>query len=158
MSLNPPVLTVAELRAQIGQEVGFASWLTISQKMIDTFADLTNDHQYIHVDESRAMRETSYGGTIAHGFLTLSMLTQMLMSAVPTIKGASTSINYGFDKIRFLTPVLSGSAIRGRFILAAVDERVPNELTVRYETTLEVRDNDRPALFADWLVRLYLSK
>ena len=104
------------------------------------------------------MAETSYGGTIAHGFLTLSMLTQMLMSAVPTIKGTSTSINYGFDKVRFLTPVLPGSAIRGRFILAAVDERVPNELTVRYETTLEVRDNDRPALFADWLVRLYLSK
>ena len=156
MSSNPPVLTVAELRAQIGQEVGFASWLTISQKMIDTFADLTNDHQYIHVDESRAMRETSYGGTIAHGFLTLSMLTQMLMSAVPTIRGTSTSINYGFDKIRFLSPVPSGSAIRGRFTLAAVEERVPNELTVRYETTLEIRDNDRPALFADWLGRLYL--
>ena len=102
------------------------------------------------------MAETSYGGTIVHGFLTLSMLTQMLMSAVPTIKGISTSINYGFDKIRFLTPVRSGSAIRGRFTLAAVEERVPNELTVRYETTLEIRHNDRPALFADWLVRLYL--
>ena len=102
------------------------------------------------------MAETSYGGTIVHGFLALSMLTQMLMSAVPTIRGASTSINYGFDKIRFLSPVRSDSAIRGRFTLAAVEERAPNELTVRYETTLEVRGNNRPALFADWLVRLYL--
>ena len=97
MAANPSVLTVAELRAQTGQEVGCASWLTISQEMIDTFANLTNDHQYIHVNQPRAMTETSYGGTIVHGFLTLSMLTQMLMSAVPTIKGASTSINYGFE-------------------------------------------------------------
>ena len=123
--------------------------------MIDTFADLTTDHQYIHVNQSRALTETSYGGTIAHGSLTLSMLTQMLISSVPTIEGASTSINYGFDKIRFLSPVRSGCAIRGRFRLAAVDERMPNELTVRYEATMEIRDNDRPALFADWLVRLY---
>ena len=79
MALNPPVFTVAELRAHIGQEVGCASWLTISQEMIDTFANLTNDHQYIHVNQPRAMTETSYGGTIVHGFLTLSMLTQMLM-------------------------------------------------------------------------------
>jgi acyl dehydratase len=156
MALNPPVFTVAELRAHIGQEVGCASWLTISQGMIDTFANLTNDHQYIHVDPPRAMTETSYGGTIVHGFLALSMLTQMLMSAVPTIRGTSTSINYGFDKIRFLSPVRSDSAIRGRFMLAAVEERAPNELTVRYETTLEIRDNNRPALFADWLIRLYL--
>ena len=156
MALNPPVFTIAELREHIGQEVGCASWLTISQGMIDTFANLTNDHQYIHVNQPRAMAETSYGGTIVHGFLTLSMLTHMLMSAVPTIRGVSTSVNYGFDKIRFLSPVRSGSAIRGRFTLAAVEERAPNELTVRYETTLEIRDNERPALFADWLVRLYL--
>jgi len=84
------------------------------------------------------------------------MLTQMLVSAVPHIEGTSTSINYGFDKVRFLSPVLSGSAIRGRFKLAVVDERMPNELTVRYDATLEIRDNDRPALFAKWLVRLYL--
>ena len=156
MTVKPHVLTVVGLRAKIGQEVGCGSWLTISQEMIDTFANLTNDYQYIHVNQRKAMTETSYGGTIVHGFLTLSMLTQMLMSAAPTIKGVSTSINYGFDKIRFLSPVRSDSAIRGRFTLAAVEERVPNELTVRYETTLEIRDNDRPALFADWLVRLYL--
>ena len=157
MALNPPVFTAAELRAHIGQEVGCASWLTISQGMIDTFANLTNDHQYIHVNRPRAIAETTYGGTIVDGFLTLSMLTQMLITAVPNIRGASTSINYGFDKIRFLTPVRSGSAIRGRFTLAAIEERAPNELTVRYETTLEIRDNNRPALFADWLVRLYLQ-
>ena len=125
--------------------------------MIDTFANLTNDHQYIHVNRSRTMAETTYGDTIAHGFLTLSMLTQMLMSAAPKIEGTVTSINYGFDKIRFLSPVRSGSAIRGRFKLAEVDERLPNEFTVRYETTLEIRNSDRPALFADWLVRLYLA-
>jgi acyl dehydratase len=153
--VKPIALTVAALKARVGSEVGCALWLTISQEMIDTFADLTTDHQYIHVNQSRALTETSYGGTIAHGFLTLSMLTQMLISSVPTIEGASTSINYGFDKIRFLSPVRSGCAIRGRFRLAAVDERMPNELTVRYEATMEIRDNDRPALFADWLVRLY---
>ena len=154
--MNSTVLTVAELKAKVGQEIGCASWLTISQEMINTFASLTNDHQYIHVNQSRAVTETPYGGTIAHGFLTLSMLTQMLVSAVPHIEGTSTSINYGFDKVRFLSPVLSGSAIRGRFKLAAVGERMPNELTVRYDATLEIRDNDRPALFAEWLVRLYL--
>ena len=154
--MNSTVLTVAELKAKVGQEIGCASWLTISQEIINTFANLTNDHQYIHVNQSRAVTETPYGGTIAHGFLTLSMLTQMLVSAVPHIEGTSTSINYGFDKVRFLSPVLSGSAIRGRFKLAAVDEQMPNELTVRYDATLEIRDNDRPALFAEWLVRLYL--
>ena len=154
--MNSTVLTVAELEAKVGQEIGCASWLTISQEMIDTFANLTNDHQYIHVNQSRAVTETPYGGTIAHGFLTLSMLTQMLVSAVPHIEGTSTSINYGFDKVRFLSPVLSGSAIRGRSKLAVVDERMPNELTVRYDATLEISENDRPALFAEWLVRLYL--
>ena len=141
----------------VGQEIGCSSWTRISQEMIDIFAELTNDNQFIHVDPERAKSETSYGGTIVHGFLCLSLASQMVRSAIPRIKDINISINYGFDKIRFVTPVPSGSDIRGRFKLMAVDERKPKEFVMRYEMKIEIRGGDRPAIFAEWLVQLNLQ-
>jgi acyl dehydratase len=135
----------------VGQELGISSWHTIDQKQIDSFAEATNDHQFIHVDPERAKRETPFGGTIAHGFLSLSVLSGMAYEAMPTLEGSVMSINYGFDKVRFLTPVRAGKRVRARFVLAEATLRAPNELLSRTNTTLEIEGEPKPALVADWL-------
>jgi acyl dehydratase len=135
----------------VGQELGVSSWHTVDQKQIDTFAEATNDHQFIHVDPERAKRETPFGGTIAHGFLSLSILSGMAYEAMPALEGSIMSINYGFDKVRFLTPVRAGKRVRARFVLAEATQRAPNELLARTSTTLEIEGEAKPALVADWL-------
>ncbi len=135
----------------VGQELGVSSWHTIDQKQIDIFAEATNDHQFIHVDPERAKRETPFGGTIAHGFLSLSVLSGMAYEAMPALEGAVMSINYGFDKVRFLTPVRAGKRVRARFVLAEATQRAANELLSRTNTTLEIEGETKPALVADWL-------
>jgi acyl dehydratase len=135
----------------VGQELGVSSWHTVDQKQIDTFAEATNDHQFIHVDPERARRETPFGGTIAHGFLSLSILSGMAYEAMPALEGSVMSINYGFDKVRFLTPVRAGKRVRARFVLAEATQRAPNELLARTNTTLEIEGETKPALVADWL-------
>jgi acyl dehydratase len=135
----------------VGQELGVSSWHTVDQKQIDTFAEATNDHRFIHVDPERAKRETPFGGTIAHGFLSLSILSGMAYEAMPALEGSVMSINYGFDKVRFLTPVRAGKRVRARFVLAEATQRAPNELLARTNTTLEIEGETKPALVADWL-------
>lgn len=135
----------------VGQELGVSSWHTIDQKQIDIFAEATNDHQFIHVDPERAKRETPFGGTIAHGFLSLSVLSGMAYEAMPALEGSVMSINYGFDKVRFLTPVRAGKRVRARFVLAEATQRAANELLSRTNTTLEIEGETKPALVADWL-------
>ncbi len=135
----------------VGQEIGVSGWITIDQPQIDAFARATNDHQFIHVDPERARRETPFGGTIAHGFLSLSVLSGLAYEVMPTLNGAAISINYGFDKIRFLTPVRAGKRVRARFMLSEAVMRAPKELLIRNATTLEIEDEPRPALVADWL-------
>ena len=135
----------------VGNELGVSEWHTIDQKQIDAFADVTEDFQFIHIDPERARRETPFGGTIAHGFLSLSMLSKMAYSAMPTLNGAAMSVNYGFDKIRFLTPVRAGKRVRARFVLSEVTMKSPKELLARTATTLEIEDEPKPALVADWL-------
>lgn len=135
----------------VGQELGVSSWITIDQKQIDAFAHATNDHQFIHVDPERAKRETPFGGTIAHGFLSLSVLSGLAYEAMPTLNGAAMSINYGFDKIRFLAPVRAGKRVRARFALAEATMKSPKELLARTSTTLEIEGEPKPALVADWL-------
>lgn len=135
----------------VGQELGVSSWHTIDQKQIDIFAEATNDHQFIHVDPERAKRETPFGGTIAHGFLSLSVLSGMAYEAMPALEGSVMSINYGFDKVRFLTPVRAGKRVRARFVLAEATQRAANELLARTNTTLEIEGEAKPALVADWL-------
>lgn len=144
------------LRARVGTEIGVSEWLTIGQDRIDAFADLCGDHQFIHVDPERAAA-TPFGGTIAHGFLTVSLLTWFAAGVRPWVEGTVHGVNYGLDRLRFVAPVPSGSRVRGRFRLTALEERVPGEITQRYEVTVEIEGAERPALVADWLTRLYLE-
>ena len=140
----------SDLAALIGQEVGLSRWFEIDQKRIDAFADVTEDWQFIHVDLAAAA-QTPFGGTIAHGFLTLSLLSAMTYDAVAPLEGVEMGVNYGFDKIRFLQPVASGSRVRGRFKLLSADDKGGGRWLVKHEVTVEIEGSDKPALVAEWL-------
>jgi len=157
MSDDQASLTFDAFRQMLGTDVGTSPWITVSQSMIDGFASLTDDHQFIHIDPARATAETPFGGTIAHGFLTLSLLSKMAYDALPQIKNTMIGVNYGFDKIRFLAPVPAGARIRGRFHLITIDERHPGEITSTYQVTIDIEGQEKPALSAIWLTRLYLD-
>ncbi|WP_420961181.1 MaoC family dehydratase [Brucella sp. IR073] len=144
-------ITLDQLREAVGTEIGCSEWRVVTQEMIDKFADATDDHQFIHVDPERAAKETPFGGTIAHGFLTLSLLSTLAFEALPMIKGATMGINYGFDKVRFMAPVKSGARVRARFKLADADIRPSGRVVNHYEVTLEVENSLKPALTATWL-------
>lgn len=145
-----------EMRQLVGRETGVSDWLTIGQDRIDAFADLCGDHQFIHVDPVRAA-ETPMGGTVAHGFLTLSLLSYLAVGARPRIEGTRRSVNYGFDRVRFVSPVPAGDRIRARFVLAALDEARPGEVSLAWDVTVEFEGGERPALTARWLTRSYLE-
>ncbi len=148
-----PALTLDEYQARIGAELGQSDWLVIDQGMIDRFADLTGDHQFIHVDPVRAAA-TPFGGTVAHGFLTLSLLGALGMQMLPPLAGAAMIVNYGFDKLRFITPVRSGGRIRGVLSLLAVEAKGPGQYLMRYAVTVETEGAAKPALAAEWLVMM----
>lgn len=133
--------------------MGRSGWIAIEQDRINAFADVTEDHQLIHTDPVRAAA-SPFGGTIAHGFLTLSFLSRMLEQAFPGLGGARESLNYGFDKLRFLSPVPVGSELRGVFVLKESENRRPGTWLLRLGVTVEIRDAERPALAAEWLVML----
>lgn len=145
----------AAFEAMIGTEIGVSDWFTISQAQIDAFADCTHDHQYIHIDPEAAA-QTPFGGTIAHGFLTLSLLSAMAYQ-MPSIEGAVMGVNYGFNKIRFVSPVRSGARIRGRFTLAELTQIRPGEVQFIMHVTVEIEGQDKPALVAEWLSRRYFG-
>ncbi|WIW48979.1 MaoC family dehydratase [Bradyrhizobium sp. 62B] len=153
---SPPI-TLEAYQALVGKEIGVSSWHLIGQPRIDTYADVTEDHQFIHVDPERAKKETAFGTTIAHGFLTMSMLSVMSYEVMPAIAGTTMGVNYGFDKLRFISPVRSGKRIRGRFVLAEAKLRKPNELQSRTNVTVEIEGEDKPALVADWLGLIYFA-
>ncbi|MCY4016292.1 MAG: MaoC family dehydratase [Gammaproteobacteria bacterium] len=144
-------IKAAELPDYVGREIGVTDWLAVEQERIDQFADATDDHQYIHVDAERAAR-TPFGGTIAHGFLTLSLLSA-LASRGGGIKLENTvmGINYGLDRVRFVNPVRSGQRIRARFTLAGAEEKSPGRFLLRYAVSVEIEGEEKPALVADWL-------
>lgn len=144
-------IALAEVKDLVGQEVGISDWITVSQDMIDRFADATEDHQFIHTDPVRAAAETPYGGTIAHGFLSLSLLSAMNYNCLPAVSEQTMAINYGFDKVRFLTPVRSGARVRGHFTLTEARFRGAGMLVVTYEVSVEVEHEGKPALTATWL-------
>lgn len=141
--------TIAWLDATIGQELGISSWRAVTQDEIDRFAEVTDDPQFIHVDPVRAA-ETPFGGTIAHGFLTLSLLSAFGREAVH-LEGRRMGVNYGFEKVRFVAPVKSGARVRGRFSLKGLDHRGPGEVMIRYAVTVEIEGATKPALTAEWL-------
>jgi acyl dehydratase len=149
------VVSRAAFEAMIGTEIGVSDWFTISQAQIDAFADCTHDHQYIHVDPAAAA-QSPFGSTIAHGFLTLSILSAMAYQ-MPSIEGAVMGVNYGFNMIRFVSPVGSGARIRGRFTLAEFTQIRPGEVQFIMHVTVEIDGQDKPALVAEWLSRRYFE-
>jgi acyl dehydratase len=142
------------LAARVGEEIGVSAWYVLDQPRIDAFAAATEDRYFIHMDPARAAAETPFGGTLAHGFLTLSMLSVMAYDVLP-LEGSRLNLNYGFDRLRFLAPVPAGSRLRSRFTLAAAEERAPGEWTLAWDVTVEIEGGDRPALVARWLTRRY---
>ena len=152
-----PAISLAAYQAMVGHEIGVSSWRMVDQKRIDLFADVIEDHQFIHVDPRRAKAETSFGATIAHGFLTMSLMSIMSYEVMPVISGITMSVNYGFDKLRFISPVRSGSRVRGRFTLADAKLRKPKELQSRTNVTIEIEGGKKPALVADWIGLIYFD-
>jgi acyl dehydratase len=144
-------ISLTEVEGLVGTEVGVSDWLTVDQPMIDLFAKATHDHQFIHVDPERALAESPFGGTIAHGFLTLSLLSAMNFDCVPKIREQTMGINYGFDRIRFMSPVKSGSRIRGHFTLAETRFRGAGMLMTTYDISIEIENERKPALTAIWI-------
>ena len=145
-----PFATLDEIRSRIGSEVGVSSWITIDQARIDAFADATEDRQFIHVDPEAAAR-TEFGGTIAHGFLSLSLLSRMGAETMLVPEGMKIAINYGLDRVRFLAPVRSGKRVRGRFTLDSVEEKAPGQVLLRHNVSVEIEGEEKPALAAVWL-------
>jgi acyl dehydratase len=145
-----PIASLDQIHARVGSEVGVSSWLTISQERIDAFADATEDHQFIHVDPEAAAKGP-FGATIAHGFLTLSLLSRMAAEGMLVPEGVKMAVNYGFDRIRFLAPVRSGKRVRGRFTLDSIDEKAPGQWLLRHSVTVEIEGEEKPALTAQWL-------
>jgi acyl dehydratase len=144
------VASLDEIRAKIGQEVGVSSWIEVDQVRIDAFADATEDRQFIHVDPAAAA-QTAFGGTIAHGFLSLSLLSRMGAEAMLLPSGLRMAINCGLDRVRFLAPVRAGTRVRGRFTLDSVEEKAPGQILMRHTVTVEIEGEDKPALTAEWL-------
>ena len=140
----------SELQGLIGQEVGVSRWFVVDQARIDAFADCTEDWQFIHVDPDKAAA-TPFGGTIAHGFLTLSLASAMSYDAVAPLEGVAMGVNYGFDKLRFLAPVPAGSRVRGRFKLLSAEDKGGGRWLLKHELTVEIEGGDKPALIAEWL-------
>ena len=132
-----------------------SSWLTIDQQRIDEFADATEDRQFIHTEPETAA-QTPFGGTIAHGFLSLSMLSHMAAEAMLVPDNIKMAVNYGLDRVRFIKPVRSGKRIRGRFRLDSVEEKAPGQLLLRHTVTVEIEGEEKPALTAEWLGLLFV--
>lgn len=145
-----PYITVAELPAAVGSEVGLSPWRMVTQQMIDQFAAATDDHQFIHVDPVRAAAETPFGGTIAHGFLLLSLLSAMANDTLPPLEGSNMAINHGFENLRFSAPVKTGARIRARFVLASMKARPSGMIQMNYDVTIEIENSQKPALTARW--------
>ena len=150
-----PLAKLTDIKNRIGEEVGVSEWIAIDQARIDVFAEATEDRQFIHVDTAAAAK-TPFGGTIAHGFLTLSLLSRMAADAMLVPEGVKMAVNYGLDRVRFLAPVRSGKRIRGRFALDAVEEKAPGQLLLRHIVTVEIEGEQKPALTAIWLGLMFI--
>jgi len=151
-----PPISLESYQALVGQEIGVSSWHIVDQKRIDSYADVIEDHQFIHVDPERA-KATPFGTTIAHGFLTMSLLSVMSYEVMPAIEGTAMGVNYGFDRLRFMAPVKSGKRVRGRFTLAKAELRRPKELQSVTHVSVEIEGEAKPALVADWLGLIVLA-
>jgi acyl dehydratase len=151
-----PIASLADIRARIGDEIGVSDWIAIDQARINAFADTTEDRQFIHIDPDAAAR-TPFGGTVAHGFLTLSLLSRMGAEAMLLPEGLAMAVNYGLDRVRFIAPVRSGSRVRGRFVLDSIEAKAPGQLLMRHQVSVEIERGDKPALTAMWLAMIFIQ-
>ena len=147
--------TALSLRELVGRELTLTDWFPITQERIEQFAEVTEDRQWIHVDRERAERESPYGTTIAHGFLTLSLLSRFMKEAIQIRGGVRMSVNYGLNRVRFPSAVRADSKIRGRFILQSLED-VPDALEAVFDARVEVQGSDKPCCVAEWVVRYYI--
>jgi acyl dehydratase len=152
-----PPISLAAYQDMVGHEVGVSSWHLLDQGRIDVYADVIEDHQFIHVDPARAKAETPFGSTVAHGFLTMSLMSIMSYEVMPVIEGTTMGVNYGLDKLRFISPVRSGKRVRGRFTLAEARLRKPTELLSRTNVSVEIEGEEKPALVAEWIGLIYFA-
>lgn len=150
-----PLASIDEIRSRVGTEIGVSGWLEVDQQRIDAFAEATEDRQFIHTDPAAAA-QTPFGGTIAHGFLTLSLLSRMGAEAMLLPDGLRMAVNYGLDRVRFLAPVRSGKRVRGRFTLDSAEEKAPGQWLLRHIVTVEIEGEDKPALTAVWLGLMFI--
>ena len=150
------IVTQDEMKALVGTVVGTSDWLTVDQAMIDKFADATGDHQFIHIDVEKA-KLTPFGGTIAHGFLSLSLMPVLTkMADMPRFDNIKMGVNYGGNKTRFLAPIRSGKRVRGHFKLLEIEEKRPGQWQQTTEYTLEIEGEDKPALIAEWIGQFFV--
>jgi acyl dehydratase len=150
-----PIASIEEVRDKVGAEIGVSGWILIDQARIDAFAAATEDPQFIHVDPEAAAK-TPFGGTIAHGFLTLSLLSRMAADVMLRPDGVKMGVNYGLDRVRFLAPVRSGKRVRGRFTLASFEEKRPGQYQFLHHVAVEIEGEDKPALLADWIGMIFV--
>jgi acyl dehydratase len=151
-------VTLDAYEQMVGTEIGLSDWITVSQKMIDDFSNVTGDRQFIHNNPDRAADETPFGGAIAHGFLTLSLITQMYKDTTPIIIDHEVVINYGLNRIRFLSPVPSGARIRGRITLAKVEPRGDTQILTENKIVVEIENAEKPAMLGTWVTLLVKNK
>jgi acyl dehydratase len=149
------VSSLEALKELVGQDVGVSDWFTVSQDRIQQFADATLDHQWIHVDVERARRESPFGAPIAHGFLTLSLLPHLMHEAMAMQENLRMGVNYGLNRVRFVSPVRSGTKVRARFTLQSIKDVEPKGVEAVYQATVEGENNDKPCCVAEWVVRYY---
>jgi acyl dehydratase len=149
------VMEKEALAAKVGTEIGVSDWIRIDQARIDAFADLTDDHMFIHVDPQRAAA-TPFGSTIAHGFLTLSLLSKMAYQVCPRIAGSQFGVNYGCNRLRFIAPVKSGARVRGRFVLRKLEDQPGGRVLATYDVAVEIEGEDKPALAIEWLTMTFM--
>ncbi len=150
-----PIAPLEEIRTRVGEEIGISGWLAVDQARISAFAESTEDRQFIHIDPDAAA-QTPFGGTIAHGFLTLSLLSRMAADAMLIPDNVKLVVNYGLDRVRFIAPVPSGSRIRGRFVLDSIDDKAAGQYLLRHSVTVEIEGQEKPALTAQWLGLLFI--
>ena len=150
-----PIASIEEIRGHVGSEIGVSDWIAIDQRAIDAFAEVTQDHQFIHVDPEAAAK-TPFGGTVAHGFLTLSLLSRMAADVMLRPESIRMAVNYGFERVRFMAPVRSGKRVRGRFRLDRFEEKRPGQWQFVHNVTVEIEGEDKPALVADWIGMIFV--
>ena len=151
-----PMVSLDEVRSKVGQTIGVSDWIEVGQDRINEFADATEDRQFIHTDPIAASSHSPFGGTIAHGFLTLSLLSRMAVDVMHVPDTMTMAVNYGLDRVRFIAPVSAGKRVRGHFTLDAAEEKAPGQLLLKHAVTVEIEGEAKPALTAQWLGLIFI--